>query len=77
MSGKRIQSAVHQALTNLFDPQLVKKEWSVRKGAADTFGDAASYAPRLDIAVGPFNMTLRNREQDAYAIRNFKHPFIE
>jgi hypothetical protein len=33
MSGKRIQSAVLQALTNLFDPQLVKKEWSVRKGA--------------------------------------------
>jgi hypothetical protein len=79
MTGKEIQAAVYQDLTNFFDPTLIIKEWSVRKGAADAFGDSASYAPRLDIAVGPFNLTFQDRASDADAIRNFsfRHPLIQ
>src|SRR5262245_18475674 len=78
MSGKQIQSAVYQALAKFFDPQLIRQEWSVRKGAADTFGDAASYAPRLDVAVGPFNLTFRDRVKDADAIRSMRrHPLVQ
>jgi hypothetical protein len=77
MAGKEIQGAVYQALIEFFGPDLVKSEWSVRKGAADTFGDIASYAPRLDIAVGPFNTTFEDRNRDAEAIRNFRHPLVE
>jgi hypothetical protein len=74
--GKNIQSSIHQALIELFSPDLVRSEWSVRQGAADTFGDMASYAPRLDIAIGPFNTTREYRRRDADAIRNFRHPLI-
>jgi hypothetical protein len=61
----------------LFGPGLVRSEWSVRQGASDTFDDIASYAPRLDVAVGPFNVTRESRYEDADAIRNFEHPLIE
>ena len=77
MLGKDIQGSIYQALAALFDPGLVKLEWSVRKGAADVFKDKASYAPRLDMAVGPFNLTIQNREKDANAIWNFRHSLIE
>jgi hypothetical protein len=76
MSGRKIQAAVHQALAAMFDRELVVSEWSVRKGAADAFNDTASYAPRLDIAVGPFNPTFQNRERDAHTIQNFDHPLV-
>jgi hypothetical protein len=75
--GKDIQVSIYEALGKLFAPELIKLEWSVRRGAADTFDDAASYAPRLDVAVGPFNLTLRDRERDANTIRSFRHPLIE
>jgi tripartite-type tricarboxylate transporter receptor subunit TctC len=39
----------------------------------NTFRDVNSYAPRLDVAVGPFNPTSERREEDANRIRNFDH----
>ena len=77
MAGKHIQAAVYDALVDLFGPELVKYEWSIRTGAEDTFRDPTSYAPRLDIAVGPFNPTFRNREHDSNAIRNVRHPLVQ
>lgn len=76
MAGKDIQAAIHRALTNLFDSGLVHSEWSIRKGATDTFNEVASYAPRLDIAVGPFNTSREGRDRDAAAIRGFRHPLV-
>jgi hypothetical protein len=77
MSGKVIQRAIHRILAASFGPELVVSEWSARKGADDTFGGVGSYAPRLDIAVGPFNTTHRNRDQDAAAIHSVRHPLVE
>jgi hypothetical protein len=76
MAAKEIQAAIYEALRSSFDPALVVSEWSVRRGATDTFGDIGSYAPRLDVAVGPFNPTLERREEDADTIRNFDHPLV-
>jgi hypothetical protein len=36
-----------------------------------------AYAPRLDIALGPFNTTFEHRHQDAIAIHAFEHPLLE
>jgi hypothetical protein len=77
MSGREIQGAICNALRVHFDPEQVVSEWSVRRGASDAFGDAATYAPRLDIAVGPFNTTFQNRHTDAVAIHNVRHPVVE
>jgi hypothetical protein len=77
MPGRDIQRAIHRILVASFGPELVVSEWSVRKGADDTFGDTESYAPRLDIAVGPFNTTHRNRDMDAAAIHHFRHPLVD
>jgi hypothetical protein len=36
----------------------VRLEWSIARGATDALAqDVAVYAPRVDVAIGPFNMT--------------------
>ena len=77
MPGREIQRTICEALRVHFGPEQVVSEWSVRRNAADTFGDAATYAPRLDIAVGPFNATFQNRHDDANAIHSVHHPIVE
>jgi hypothetical protein len=77
MTGSEIQAAICDALANSFEPGQVASEWNMRKGATDVFQDAASYAPRLDVAIGPFNLSFQNREQDAERIRTFEHPVVE
>ena len=47
------------------------------KPSAIAITAAASYAPRLDIAVGPFNPTFQDRERDANAIRSVRHPLVQ
>ena len=77
MTGGEIQAAICDALSHSFGPGQVVSEWNMRKGATDAFQDAASYAPRLDVAIGPFNLSFQNRERDAGRIRVFEHPLIE
>ncbi len=77
MSGQEIQRAIFNELRVHFDPLQVVSEWSVRREATDAFDDAASYAPRLDVAVGPFNTTFENRHDHAVAIHNVRHPILE
>jgi hypothetical protein len=77
MTGREIQAAICVALAKSFKAGQVVPEWNMRKGAEDTFRDALSYAPRLDIAIGPFNLSFQNRVEDAERIRTFEHPLIE
>jgi hypothetical protein len=77
MTGREIQAAICAALANSFEAGQVVSEWNMRKRATDTFQDATSYAPRLDVAIGPFNLSFQNKERDAERIRTFKHPLIE
>lgn len=77
MVGKDIQNDLYARLTGVRGLGPVVREWSVRSDARDAFSDLAAYAPRLDIAVGPFNTSFENRHEDAYAIRAFDHPLID
>lgn len=77
MAGKEIQAAIYEALRKFFDQEQVVTEWNMRRGTSDVFQDLASYAPRLDIAIGPFNVTSKNRDIDADRILTFEHPLVE
>ena len=55
MSGRDYQLAVLPVLERHFDD--VRLEWSIPRGATDRFApNATVYAPRVDIAVGPFSL---------------------
>ena len=76
MAGKDIQDNLFARLNGIAGLGPVVREWSVRCDAKDVFADLAAYAPRLDIAIGPFNTTFEHRHEDAYAIYAFDHPLI-
>lgn len=76
MAGKDIQNDIFARLNGVAGIGPVIREWSVRSGAEDSFADLAAYAPRLDIAIGPFNTSVEHRHDDAYAIYVFDHPLI-
>ncbi len=49
-----------------FSPELVIPEWNVSKNSQDDFNNDEYYAPRVDIAIGPFNIN-RELEQNNLA----------
>lgn len=56
MSASAYQRTAAQSLGRHFDHVLL--EWSIVRDATDTLNpDVRRYAPRVDIAVGPFNTT--------------------
>jgi hypothetical protein len=61
------QKIIHQ-LSSSFDPEHVKSEWNIRKDSTDAFADRMIYAPRPDIAVGPFNLSREAANLDSAAI---------
>ncbi|WP_454624849.1 hypothetical protein [Bradyrhizobium cenepequi] len=78
MGAKETQAEIRGILGTMFDPELVKSEWSVRAGATDDVYDRTSYAPRLDLAVGPFNLTQENKAADLARIAEFQgHPLVQ
>lgn len=77
MGAKETQAAIRDILATMFDPDLVKLEWSLRTEATDGVFDRSSYAPRLDLAVGPFNVTKDGKEDDLGRIIQYqRHPLI-
>ncbi len=52
----------------------VKKEWSISSNATDAFSVNGIYAPRLDIAVGPFNVEEGNRLSEIATVFSDKAP---
>ncbi len=56
MAASDYQRAVQVALRRHFDEVLL--EWSITREATDLLAsDGTVYAPRGDVAVGPFNTT--------------------
>jgi hypothetical protein len=77
MTAKETQAAIKEALSRVFGEGLVKSEWSVRTDATDGVFDRSVYSPRLDIAVGPFNVTRDQKNNDLAGIANYgEHPLI-
>lgn len=80
MGAKPTQIQVTQLLRRVFPSSLICPEWSVRTGANDTFtkSNKSVYAPRLDIAVGPFNPTVENIGEDVRSIHSSsRHPLVQ
>lgn len=72
------QKTIRSALAAIFGADNVYSEWSVRHRAEDDVYDRQSYAPRLDLSVGPFNVTRIRRDVDRMAIeQSAAHPFVQ
>ncbi len=81
MKTKPFQNRITEKLREYF--LEVEKEWSVTRGATDILStNKKRYAPRLDVAVGPFSVSVGNKENkikntfDHKAPRNLRR-FIE
>jgi len=69
VKAKPYQDKLTKLLKAYFKNEFVYDEWDITKNAKDGVKDSLVYAPRLDIAVGPFNITTDNKDEDAYNIR--------
>jgi hypothetical protein len=56
-ASKAFQAKALERLANVFGAEHVHKEFSIDTDATDAFGPNAEYLPRLDLALGPFNVT--------------------
>jgi len=65
------QELVCNTLQGIFGETDVKKEWNVAKDSKDDF-TRELYCPRLDVAVGPFNID-RDIERNKSAIKTLAH----
>ena len=75
---KGFQEFVRKSLSNIFGENNVIKEWNVAKDSRDAF-TRELYSPRLDIAVGPFNIDGRIENNKIKIVRTArsKRSFIE
>lgn len=75
---EKYQDKITKLLSKIFGELNVEKEWDVAKKSQDDF-TRSLYCPRIDIAVGPFNITMdveNNIEEINNAHMKF-HSFIE
>jgi hypothetical protein len=70
------QQEAFTLLSEIFGTDLVRSEFSIGTGATDVFAGEKRYLPRLDLAVGPFNVS-RERDRNTRMIRQASdHPLI-
>ena len=74
---KIYQRRMADKLRRIFDETLVKEEWNVAKDSSDLLQNQRMYSPRIDIAVGPFNIDFdvvsNNRNINRIFRRHRKH----
>jgi hypothetical protein len=51
------QDFVEEKLKSIFGRDVVKKEWDIAKDSQDDVRRDKMYCPRIDVAVGPFNIS--------------------
>ncbi|EIJ65600.1 hypothetical protein BD31_I1572 [Candidatus Nitrosopumilus salaria BD31] len=62
-SSTSFQNEITEKLSRYF--QQVRKEWRITQDATDAFStDVDVYAPRIDVAVGPFNVSEGNEREN-------------
>jgi hypothetical protein len=76
MTAKETQAALAGFLATMIDADHVKSEWSVRTDATDDVYDKSSYAPRLDLAIGPFNVSSEREANVQLILHHQRHPLI-
>ena len=64
MKTKEYTNKLLFVLKKRFPKESVLNEWSTGKKSRDDFNSKVHYAPRLDIAVGPFNINRRIEENN-------------
>lgn len=75
MTAAEYQKVAVQGLARHF--QTVEEEWSVGRDSTDGLRYGVTYAPRFDIAVGPFNTRVGDAPVQSDAIyANRDHPAI-
>lgn len=74
-----LQNKLKSKLEKIFEPSLVEKEWGISKRSTDNLRrNKKIYAPRLDVAIGPFNRERGYFDQNRQAILNAsKHPLVQ
>jgi len=77
MSASVFQKQAFALLKQAFSKDDVSSEFSIGTGATDVFAGAKRYLPRLDLAVGPFNISTE-RDVNSRLIRAKRdHPLIQ
>lgn len=71
---KKYQEFVYGSMKGIFGEDMVRKEWDVAKDTKDDF-TRELYCPRLDVAVGPFNIDRNieyNNRQIESALQDYR-----
>jgi hypothetical protein len=77
MSAVAFQKQAFDLLKRAFPPDRVSFEFSIGTAATDVFAGVKRYLPRLDLAVGPFNVSTQ-RDVNSRLIRAQRnHPLIQ
>jgi len=78
MNAREYQNKVAAIFRNIFDDNLVKTEWDSVKFDGHFSNHKSIYAPRHDIAVGPFNRWLPDLDIGDDQTESMKsHPFTK
>jgi len=54
---KKLEDYLEEHLKGIFGDNNVERNWDVAKKAQDCYNRRDLYAPRLDFAIGPFNIS--------------------
>lgn len=74
MGASQFQKDAFALLSKTFGAALTRSEFSIATDATDIFSGAKRYLPRLDLAVGPFNVSTERIQntQQIYAAANHR-----
>lgn len=79
MDTKEFTQTLITKLETVFSSEQIIKEWDVAKESGDTFDRQKYYTPKVDIAVGPFNidqkLELNNKKIESF-VDEYKENFL-
>ncbi len=66
-------------LRTSFPAEVISTEWNVSKNSQDDFNNIEYYAPRVDIAIGPFNINrdLENNNEKFDSLARDNRPLLQ
>ena len=76
MGAEKSQKKAYILLSGIFGEDLVHSEFSIGTDATDVFAGKKRYLPRLDLAVGPFNVSTQKDVNSRMIRAASDHPLI-